>query len=284
MNHQRGQQTEWSWTRAVWVVPLVGLAFVLFAATGGMGLKGALSPTGGPQPTAKPVMGPRGTSGAADSKPPAMRQDPEVPAETAGALRGAARGLLVLLLVALALGGTRAVARRRRRMQRVLLTPGRTSEASPHQVAGLIEAIGRVTRQRWWSRLAFGTAPAATLELVSGASAAGQREQRIAIAVPAGAGQLRALRGILASRYPDTIVSPLGDQEPEALRGWLREVVTLQKARPLAPIAHLQEAEALGRDEFPQAPVDVVLSVMAEAEEKVLVQVVLTPVPNVLQR
>jgi len=88
----------------------------------------------------------------------------------------------------------------------------------------------------------------------------------------------------LASRYPDTIVSPLGDQEPEALRGWLREVVTLQKARPLAPIAHLQEAEALGRDEFPQAPVDVVLSVMAEAEEKVLVQVVLTPVPNVLQR
>ena len=63
----------------------------------------------------------------------------------------------LLALAALPLGGLLAFNRRRfrreREMQRVLITPGRSSEASPAQVASLIEALCTVTRERWWVRL-----------------------------------------------------------------------------------------------------------------------------------
>jgi hypothetical protein len=186
----------------------------------------------------------------------------------------------VLLTTVLAVG--RTLARRKRRMQRVLVTPGRTSEAAPAQVAGLIEALSRVTRERWWVRLWRGASPVATLELVSGVSPQGTPEQRIGIAIPAGEEQLRALRGVLASRYPDVVLTPLGENQAQALRRWLRVVVFLRKARSFsAPIAHPAE-RSLG-SEYEEAPLDVVLSVMAEAEERVLVQIAVTPVPNLFQ-
>jgi hypothetical protein len=177
------------------------------------------------------------------------------------------------------------MARRARQMQRVLITPGRTSEAAPAQVAGLIEALSRVTRQRWWMRVWRGTDPAAALELVSGTSPEGTPEQRLAIAVPDGAEHLRALRGVLASRYPDVVLTPLEDDQPEALRRWLRIVICLQKARPFAaPIAHPGERGLAAGGDYEEAPLDVVLSVMAETHERVLVQITVTPVPNLFQR
>jgi hypothetical protein len=170
-------------------------------------------------------------------------------------------------------------------MQRVLITPGRSSEASPAQIAGLIEALGSVTRERWWVRLLRGVPPVATLELVSGVHPGGSAEQRIGIAVPKGDGHLRALRGVLASRYPDAKLTELSDTAPEALRRWLNEVVRLKKAKPFARALDRPLERSLSSAEpYQEAPTDALLSVMAEVGERVLVQIVISPVPNHFQR
>jgi Replication-relaxation len=199
--------------------------------------------------------------------------------------RFAARAIALLGLAAVAVGCRRTLARRRRQMQRVLVTPGRTSEATPTQVAGMVEALSRVTRDRWWTRLWKGTPPAATLEIVSGEDRAGSAEQRVGIAVPAGDRYLRALRGILASRYPDAVLTPLADDQADALLRWLKVVIFLQKARPFAaPIAHPAEQLRAPSDSYAEAPLDVVLAVMTEAEGRSLLQLVVTPAPNWFQR
>jgi hypothetical protein len=193
--------------------------------------------------------------------------------------------LLAALGVVALLSGSRLRARRARTMQRVLITPGRSSEASPAQIAGLIEALGSVTRERWWVRLLRGVPPVATLELVSGVHPGGSSEQRIGIAVPNGDGQLRALRGVLASRYPDAKLTELSDAAPEALRRWLKEVVRLKKAKPFARALDRPLERSLSSAEpYQEAPTDALLSVMAEVGERVLVQIVITPVPNHFQR
>ncbi|HWC47858.1 MAG TPA: replication-relaxation family protein, partial [Solirubrobacterales bacterium] len=182
-------------------------------------------------------------------------------------------------------GSTRLLARRRRTMQRLLITPGRSSEASPAQIAGLIEALGSVTRERWWVRVAKGSPPLATLELISGVKSGGGSEQRIGIAVPAGEGNLRALRGVLASRYPDAKLTEVGGSAPEALRRWLKEVVRLKKAKPFArALDRPLERSLQGAEPYLEAPSDALLSVMAETRQRVLVQIVISPVPNHFQR
>ena len=192
---------------------------------------------------------------------------------------------LVALSVAALLGATRLHARRNRAMQRVLVTPGRSSEASPAQIAGLIEALGSVTRERWWVRLLRGVPPAATLELVSGVHPGGGPEQRIGIAVPEGASYLRALRGVLASRYPDAKLTVQGDGAPDALRRWLKEVVRLKKAKPFVrALDRPLERSLLSAEPYQEAPTDALLSVMAETGERVLVQIVITPVPYRFQK
>jgi protein involved in plasmid replication-relaxation len=192
--------------------------------------------------------------------------------------------IFVSVLVGAVLAVARIRARRARQMRRVLITPGRTSEASPVQVAGLVEALCRVTRDRWWLRALRGTPPAATLELVSGRSPEGNTEQRIGIAIPSGNGQLEALRGIMASRYPDSVLTVLDEGQSDALKRWLKVVVCLQKARPFTPVANQGERGAVANADYPEAPLDVVLSVMAETKQRVLVQVTVTPAPNIFQR
>ena len=196
------------------------------------------------------------------------------------------RWLVLLMAVGCAcLVGSRARARRRRSMQRVLLTPGRSSEASPAQIAGLIQALGSVTRGRWWDRLWKGVPPAAALELVGGVHPGGTAEQRIGIAVPAGESYLRALRGVLASRYPDAKLTMVDDDACMALRGWLKEVVRLKKARPFArPLDRPVERSLASAEPYQEAASDTLLAVLAEAGVRVLVQIVVTPVPNFFQR
>jgi hypothetical protein len=170
-------------------------------------------------------------------------------------------------------------------MQRVLITPGRSSEASPAQIAGLIEALGNVTRERWWVRLLQGAPPAAALEVVAGVHPGGTREQRIGIAVPSGKGHLEALRGVVASRYQDATLTPLGESASDALRPWLKEVVRLKKAKPFArALDRPLERNLTGAEPYPEAPVDALLGVMAEVGERVLVQITISPVPNHFQR
>jgi len=192
--------------------------------------------------------------------------------------------LVAACALALVMAGRLRV-RRRRRMQRLLVTPGRSSEASPAQIAGLIESLGSVTRERWWIRLLRGSPPLATLELISGVKPGGGSEQRIGIAVPAGEGHLRALRGVLASRYPDATLTEVGLGTSEALRGWLKEVVRLKKAKPFArALDRPLERSLQSAEPYQEAPSDALLSVMAETRERVLVQIVITPVPNHFQR
>jgi hypothetical protein len=170
-------------------------------------------------------------------------------------------------------------------MQRLLITPGRSSEASPAQVAGLIEALGSVTRERWWIRLWRGVPPVATLELIAGVHPGGTREQRLGIAVPSGAGHLQALRGVLASRYPDATLTPLSDTAQDALRPWLKEIVRLKKAKPFARALDRPLERSLSSIEpYQEASIDSLLSVMAEVGERVLVQITISPVPNHFQQ
>jgi hypothetical protein len=203
-----------------------------------------------------------------------------------GAVWSVGRWLLLLAAaVAIALGASRFHARRARTMQRILITPGRSSEASPAQIAGLIEALGSVTRERWWVRLWKGVPPVATLELIAGVHPGGTREQRLGIAVPNGDGHVEALRGVLASRYPDATLTPLSDQAPDALRPWLKEIVRLKKARPFARALDRPLERSLSSPEpYQEAPIDALLSVMAELGERVLVQITITPVPNRFQK
>lgn len=203
-----------------------------------------------------------------------------------GAAWGYVRWLLLMAVLAvLGLGATRLRARRNRTMQRVLITPGRSSEASPAQVAGLIEALANVTRERWWVRLLQGAPPAATLEVVAGVHPGGTREQRLGIAVPSGKGHLEALRGVVASRYQDATLTPLGESASDALRPWLKEVVRLKKAKPFArALDRPLERNLAGAEPYPDAPVDALLGVMAEVGERVLVQITISPVPNHFQR
>jgi hypothetical protein len=193
--------------------------------------------------------------------------------------------LLSVLIAASAICASRIHARRTRTMQRLLITPGRSSEASPGQVAGLIEALGSVTRERWWIRLWRGAPPAATLELIAGVHPGGTREQRLGIAVPSGGGHVEALRGVLASRYKDATLTPLDDAASNALRPWLKEIVRLKKAKPFARALDRPLERSLSSVEpYQEAPIDGLLSVMAEVGERVLVQITISPVPNHFQR
>jgi len=192
---------------------------------------------------------------------------------------------LLVFATVLAISANRMIERRRRSMQRFLLTPGRSSEASPAQVAGLVEALGSVTRERWWVRLWRGVPPVATLELIAGVHPSGTREQRLGIAVPRGKGQVEAVRGVLASRYPDATLTPLSEAAADALRPWLREIVRLKKAKPFARALDRPLERSLSSIEpYQEAPIDGLLSVMAEVGERVLVQITVSPVPNHFQR
>jgi hypothetical protein len=219
------------------------------------------------------------------ARSPATGNVPDI-AGALGAVWSVARWCLLAFIGMLGLLAVNRVrARGARVMQRVLITPGRSSEASPAQVSALVEALGSVTRERWWVRLWGGTAPVATLELVSGVHPGGSAEQRIGIAVPAGEHHLRALRGVLASRYPDAKLTVLGAGAPDALRGWLKEVVRLKKAKPFARALDRPLERSLSSAESYQDPSsDALLSVMAEVGERVVVQIVVTPVPDGFQR
>ncbi|MBS1895428.1 MAG: replication-relaxation family protein [Actinobacteria bacterium] len=193
--------------------------------------------------------------------------------------------LLAAGLAACAILAARTRARRERIMQRVLIIPGRSSEASPAQVAGLIEALTRITRERWWVRLVRGSPPAVTLELISGSTPGGAAEQRIGIAVPRAEGSLEALRGALASRYPDAEIAAVEEEAREELRRWLGEVVRLKKAKHFARALDRPLERSLASTEpYQEAAIDAVLAVMAEVGERVLVQITISPVPDRFQR
>ncbi len=293
--------------RLGWAVPLV--TAVAAAATGALSLHRPLSTIpahGERQPpmadTTQSVPGAKFTrpapigaasldglgAAAARKRVPAGDRGPgsEAIGSVLGALWSVLRWLLLAALcIFVPLGGNRLRARRARTMQRVLITPGRSSEASPAQIAGLIEALGRATRERWWVRMWRGVPPAATLEFVAGVHPGGTTEQRIGIAVPCGERHLRTLRGVLASRYPDAKLTELSDAAPEALRHWLKKVVRLKKAKSFARALDRPLERSLSSVEpYQEAPADALLSVMAEVGERVLVQIVITPVPNHFQR
>lgn len=293
--------------RLIWVAPILLLAVFALFSLSGTSLRGLLVPPsqempmhsaagsrGGGADHTSPKPSPGGSVAVGRAQPERRGVQPSPIAGRFGRnlslpIGGAwrlIRGLLMLVgsLLALLLGA-RVFARRTRTMQRIRITPGRTSEASPAQVAGLIEALSRVTRDRWWIRLLRGNPPVAALELVSGPQAGGSHEQRVGIAIPLADGQVEALRGMLSSRYPDVRMTPLPPNESEVLQSWLAAVVRLKKARDFRnPIARPGERSLESDADYPAAPLDAVLSVMAEAGARVLVQITVVPAPNHFQR
>lgn len=276
----------------LWAIVLV--AAVVFVAVGLLSLRPLGQAT--EPPARQPDRGSERARGDHDrgsaAATPARGGGEPAPAGGAAALRGGGEvlaavwtggrwALLVLCVTGSALLASRFRHRRARRMWRFLLVPGRASEASPAQIAGFVEALGSVTRQRWWIRLWRGTPPAATLELVAGVGPGGAREQRIGIAIPSGEGHLEAIRGVLVSRYPDATLRPLGEDAGEGLRPWLKEVVRLKKAKPFTmALDRPSERSLVSAEPYQEASSDTLLAVMAEVGERVLVQIAITPVPD----
>ena len=101
-------------------------------------------------------------------------------------------------------------------------------------------------------------------------------------------GHLEAMRGVLASRYPDAKLTVLegsaGERQRERLRGWLKEVVRLKKAKPFArALDRPLERSLQGPEPYQEASADALLSVMAEMGERVMVQISVSPVPHAFQ-
>jgi hypothetical protein len=274
-------------SRGGWLA--VGMAAVVIAVLGAMALHRPLSSVpvhhGAAAAPAITGEGPK-TSEVGEPRPPSVSDGglANLAHRVGGAWSLARWPVVIVVLGLLVIGANRMLERRSRSMQRFLVTPGRSSEASPAQVAGLIEALGSVTRERWWVRLWKGVPPVATLELIAGVHVGGTREQRLGIAVSKGNGQVDALRGVLASRYPDAILTPLSETATAAVRPWLREIVRLKKAKPFArALDRPLERNLSSVEPYLEAPVDSLLSVMAEVGERVLVQITISPVPNHFQ-
>jgi hypothetical protein len=201
-------------------------------------------------------------------EPPAEVSNPvEWAGRAVGVAWYATRPALVLAAGAvLVLVGLRLAARRRRRMQRLWLLPHRADEATPAAIETLYKAWHEQLCARWWQRLAFGQ-PSLTLELHS-VGEGGARQPRLIVGCPQAMGH--ALSGPLHACWPNARLIP----HRQAHNGWdLRMVMRLRKR-----YAFVLRLATPQRGDEPTA-IDALLSTAAELDERVIVQLALTPTP-----
>lgn len=163
---------------------------------------------------------------------------------------------------------SRTVARRRRRVRRHWLLPGRSDEATPDQVRDLLETWHQQLQSRWWRRLPLGQRSLA-LELHADRDAQGERVTRLVLACPDG--MRRTLEGPLRACYPDARLI-----EHEGVLPELARVVRLKKRYPFI--------QRLRTPSLEDPPIDAVLNEMSELAKPALVQYVITPTPALFDR
>ena len=199
----------------------------------------------------------------------------DVPDVPAGLSDIAAKVALALLLVGVALGvvvaalaALRMVARRRRVMVRLRLTPYRADEAVPDDVRRLFDTWHQVLIERWWRRPFVGQA-AICLEVAMCADGQGGHEVALTVACPES--RARAVEGALRSCYPDVRIAE-AERLPDAA-----EVIRLKKrAAFLKPLSAPAEYDRLVTDSL--------LNQMVVLGEEAVIQFALTPTPALFDR
>lgn len=173
--------------------------------------------------------------------------------------------LLILFLLVVGWAGIRLHHRRVRldRMRRWEIQLSREDTASPFQRQMMFSEWAAVLSERWWRRIVFGQ-PSVALGIhnVKG-------EQRFTIACEPD--HMKPLLGKLRSRYPDVRVQEIGGTP-----AWTDKIVLLKKRRPfMYPLQTLKDDEYLATES--------IVSTMAELEEEVSVEMVLTPAPALFE-
>jgi hypothetical protein len=207
---------------------------------------------------------------AAASAAPGGKSQPRLGAFLSAALTVGVLLLAAALIVGGVVTGWRLRARRRRRLVRLRLMPGRTDEASPQRVAKLLEVIHQLLLRRWWQRLLDGQ-PGVALEFTLTAGGVGA-EARLSIVLPDDASLIRAVRGRLEATYRDVLVIPDGELPAD-----LAAVVRLKKR---SRFIHALKTP----DAYDEPLADAVLGTMAGMAEASVVQYALVPAPVLFDR
>ncbi len=166
------------------------------------------------------------------------------------------------------LGLTRAFARRRRRWTRMCVEPYRADHAEAEAVRRMLESLHLLLRRPWWRRLLSGQ-PSIALEVHR---SDGRPASCAWFAVSVPVGSEASVQAILRSAYPNCRLRPLnGPYDPPPV------VLGLRKRH-----LFILRAKALERfEEHRGLPVDGLLTVMGSCGTTSLVQLVLTPAPDV---
>ncbi|HUH80667.1 MAG TPA: hypothetical protein VLZ06_05005, partial [Solirubrobacteraceae bacterium] len=173
----------------------------------------------------------------------------------------------LLVLAGLALGLTRAVARKRRRYTRMCVEPYRSDHADPETVRRMLESLHLSLLRPWWARLLTGQ-PSVSLE-VHYSDAPPAARGWFSVSVPAGTEAL--LEAVLRAAYPNCRLRALGDPfDPP------RQLVRLRKKH-----LFIRRAKMLERfDQHREPTVDRLLTTMGSCRGSSLVQLAMTPAPD----
>ena len=177
---------------------------------------------------------------------------------------------LVIVLAAaasLALGVSRASARRRRQYTRMRIEPYRADHAHGEALRRMLESLHLGLLRPWWARLVTGQ-PSVSLEVHHGdrGSAAGGW---FALSFPSGSED--SVEGVLRTAYPNCHLRRLDGRfdPPPVLVRLRKRHIFIRRANMLERFEQLREL-----------PVDRLLTVMGSFQGPSLVQLALTPAPD----
>ncbi len=201
----------------------------------------------------------------------ALRWAPAAGAPSLGPLVAA------LLPLAMLVGASRGLARRRRAYVRLEVEAYRADTTSVERLVATFESLHKRLMLRWWRRLLRGQ-PSLALEVHHAGAAAptGDRSSHelwLAVSCPTGLEAMveTALRGA----YPNCRLRCMREQLPPA-----RVVLRLKKRS-----GFIKRVKLLDRfEDAREPPMNRLLSVMAACQEAALVQLALTPAPVLFER
>ncbi len=175
--------------------------------------------------------------------------------------------VLLAVMTSVGLGLTRAVRRSRRRYSRLCVDLYRADHADGEALRRMIESLHLILRRPWWARLLRGQT-SISLEIHS---SDGPRATRgwFAVSVPAGAEA--SVEAVLRSAYPNCRLRGLDDpfHSPPIVFGLRKRHLFILRAKMLE---RFEQQRGL--------PVDGLLTVMGSCPGSSLVQLVLTPAPD----
>ena len=175
--------------------------------------------------------------------------------------------VLLAVMTSVGLGLTRAVRRSRRRCSRLCVEPYRADRADAEAVRRMIESLHLILRRPWWARLPCGQ-PSISLEVHSSDGPAATRGW-FAVSVPAGTEA--SVEAVLRSAYPNCRLRTLDGpfHSPPIVFGLRKRHLFILRAKMLE---RFEQQRGL--------PVDGLLTAMGSCPGSSLVQLVLTPAPD----